>query len=123
MGKLTNLKIKRADKIGMVFFFSFVLATTLIWFFEERFNVEQWKTQPRMRYKMADDIIENKILIGKTKQDIILLLGKAQYEITEGKNHFIYSLGKPTSFSELKEAKLIIVFENNIAVKVMQIEE
>ena len=123
MGKLTNLKINRADKIGMVFFFSFVLATTLIWFFEERFNVEQWKTQPRMRYKMADDIIENKILIGKTKQDIVLLLGKAQYEITEGKDHFIYRLGKPTSFSELKEAKLIIVFENNIAVKVMQIEE
>ncbi|MBU2939029.1 hypothetical protein KO494_05690 [Lacinutrix sp. C3R15] len=113
------IKLKRNDKIGLFFFLAFVLSTSLIWLFEERFNPEQWQSQPLTRYKMVDDIIESEILLGKTKNAVFLLLGEAIPSTLEGKEHLMYSLGKPPSFFEPKKERLVVVFENNLVVKVI----
>ena len=40
------------------------------------FDKNYWKNHPNKRYKMADDIVKTKMLIGKNKQDVRVLLTK-----------------------------------------------
>ncbi len=112
MDKIKHLKISRADKIGFTFFFAIVLSTTLIWLFEERFDQDQWFSQRNLRYKMADDIIDSKLLINKTKKEVITLLGPESPSELEGREHLSYRLGKTPSFFESKEEILVVIFKN-----------
>ena len=119
--RLKGSKISKIDQIGMVFFTAFVISTTLTWLFEERFSKENWKTYPHKRYKMADEIIENKLIIGKTKQEIIFLLGQNMSSSkVNSKEQLVYPLESPPSFFETKKEKLIISFENSTVVKVIK---
>ena len=114
---------KRNDKIGFIFFIAFVLSTSLIYQFEERFDQERWQMQPGMRYKMADDIIEKQLLLGKTKREVIDMLGKSYVTTSLGKGVLVYRLGRPPSFSESKSEQLLVVFEDQEAIKVSRIQE
>ncbi len=117
------LKLKRNDKIGLFFFVAFVLSTTLTWLFEERFNEQQWRSERTTRYKLAEDIMESELLIGKTKQEVIALLGSPSPSTLTGNDHLVYALGKPPSFLESKAEKLVIVFENSFAIEVIHLQE
>lgn len=117
------LKLKRNDKIGLFFFVAFVLSTTLIGLFEERFNQEQWQSERTTRYKLAEDIMESELLIGKTKKEVIALLGPASHSTLSGSDHLVYALGKPPSFFEAKAEKLVVVFENSFAIEVIHLQE
>ncbi|QRM88380.1 hypothetical protein FG167_03800 [Lacinutrix sp. WUR7] len=117
------LKLKRNDKIGLFFFVAFVLSTTLTWLFEERFNQQQWQSERTTRYKLAEDIIKSKMLIAKTKEEVILLLGPASPSSLTGSDHLVYTLGKPPSFFEAKEEKLVIIFKENRVIEVVHFEE
>ena len=118
-----RLNVKRNDKIGMFFFFAFVISSSLIWFFEERFNPEQWRKQRVTRYKMADDIIDSQLLIGKTLEEVQGLLGEGERSTLKGSPQLVYALGTPPSFFKPKKEKLIVVFENNRVVKVIHFLE
>ena len=118
-----RFQFKRNDKIGFIFFIAFVLSTSLIYQFEERFDQERWQTQPGMRYKMADDIIEKQLLIGKTKREVIDMLGASYATTSLGKDVLVYRLGRPPSFSESKSEQLLVVFEDQKAIKVSRIQE
>ncbi len=65
---------------------------------EKEFNVTQWHASPLTRYKMSKDIIMSNMLIGKSKSDVITVLGQAEESRLEGKSHLIFALGKPPSF-------------------------
>ncbi|WP_299890355.1 hypothetical protein [uncultured Lacinutrix sp.] len=118
-----RFKLKRNNKIGLFFFMAFVISLTLIYVFEEQFDKNTWQTDPLTRYKMVDDIIEKRVFIGKTKQEIISLLGEP-YEIKSSEsNYFIYKVGTPPSFFKTKKQFLLIVFNNQEVVKVSQAEE
>ena len=106
------LKLKRNDKIGLFLFVAFIISSSLLWLFEERFKKNQWKTNPAQRYKMVDDLIESQILIGKTKDDVIFLLGKPNLSSTTENDMFTYRLGEPPSFFEAKRELLLILFVN-----------
>jgi len=41
-----------------------------------QFDSKKWKASMDLRNNMSDDIIKNKLLIGKTKNEVIDLLGK-----------------------------------------------
>ncbi|WP_452229235.1 MULTISPECIES: hypothetical protein [unclassified Lacinutrix] len=118
-----GLKLKRNDKIGLFFFVAFVLSTTLTWLFEERFNEQQWRSERTTRYKLAADIMESELLIGKTKKEVIALLGPASPSTLTGSEHLLYALGKPPSFLESKAEKLVIIFENSFAIEVIHLQE
>ena len=45
------------------------------WIRSEKFHSQTWKSNDRHRYRMINDILESKILIGKTKEEVISLLG------------------------------------------------
>jgi hypothetical protein len=58
---------------------------------KEIFDNIKWSENKEERYKMSNYIIKNNILIGKTKEGIIELLGNDFYE--NGKNSIGYYLG------------------------------
>lgn len=118
-----RLKLKRNDKIGLFFFLAFAISSSLIYLFEERFDKNTWRTEPRTRYKMVDDIIEEKLFVGKTKQEIIALLGKPYDTKLSENEYFIYKVGTPPSFFNAKDEFLLIVFKNQEVIKVSQAEE
>ena len=118
-----NIRLKRNDKIGLFFFVAFVISMSLIWLFEERFDKNRWKTEPSKRYVMVDDVIESQLLIGKTKDEVILLLGQPNSSASLEKDLFLYRIGQPPSFFDSKEVQLLIVFDKNLVIQVSEAEE
>ena len=111
--------LKKYDKVLFVFFAAALLASFLIWTFEERFDETTWRSSIAKRYKMADDIIDSGLLIGKSNNDVIELLGTPYISNRNGNDNFIYRLGKSPSFSKPKEDNLIVIFENALVSKVI----
>jgi amino acid transporter len=101
----------------------YVIAIT-IWIFSlsyypvNEFNKEDWTLNKEERFKMSKDIIENKILIGKTKSEIIELLGEDYYEYSD--EHIAYELGFVPGPVNIDSDVLDIYFENGNVVKVEQ---
>jgi hypothetical protein len=107
-----KLKFKRNDIIGAIFFIAFVVSTTLIYQFDEKFSEEYWTTRPSKRHNMVDDLLERELLKDKTKMEVISLLGQPSSDGFREKDYFIYNLGKPPSFTKPQLKKLLIVFED-----------
>jgi hypothetical protein len=84
------------------------------------FNKIEWKSNIEERYKMSEDLIESKILIGKTKEEVIELLGN-DYS-TNGENCISYYLGFVPGFANIDPDVLDINFENGKAISVSQHE-
>ncbi|RNC87799.1 MAG: hypothetical protein ED556_01005 [Winogradskyella sp.] len=112
-----KFKLKRKGRLVLFFFLAVVVSILLMQFFEERFNQEIWHTAPEERYKMLDDILENKFLIGKTKQDVISILGEPDKTLISEGDYFVYELGDPPSFFDSDPQYLLITFENDTVVK------
>ena len=117
------LRLKRNDKIGLFFFVAFIISTSLIWLFEERFKRQQWRSEPARRYKMVDDLIESQLLIDKTKDEVIVILGKPNSISTIEKDVFAYRLGEQPSFFEASREQLIVIFVNQKVEKVTLAQE
>jgi hypothetical protein len=84
------------------------------------FDKQTWESNPEERYKMSEDIIESKMLIGKTKQEIVELLGNDFYSYSE--NHIAYGLGFIPGLFNIDPDVLDIYFENGKVTKVGQHE-
>lgn len=106
-------------KVVAVLVIAIGISVFLVSIHENQFNQEQWKNDPLSRYKMSKDIIENNRLIGKSKSEVMSLLGKAEKTNLQGKDHFIYALGKAPSFFESNEERLVIIFETDTVSKVI----
>lgn len=111
-------KLKRNDKIGLLFFVAFVISTSLIYLFEGRFNINEWHSSPSTRHQMVDDVIESQMLIGKTKDEVIFLLGEPNSSISTDHDVFLYRLGQAPSFFKSRREQLLVIFENGKVLKV-----
>jgi len=89
-----------------------------MWLFEERFDKEIWHNEPLKRYEMVDNLIEQQLLIGKTKEETILLLGTPNSTISLEQDVFLYEIGEAPSFMKTKGEQLLVTFENQKVVKV-----
>ena len=96
----------------------------LIWVFSvsyypnNDFDKEEWISNKEERFKMSEDLIESEKLIGKTKQEIVQLLGEDYYSYNE--NHIAYDLGFLPGFFNIDPDVLDIYFENGKVIKVDQ---
>lgn len=71
-----SLKYKRITAIGLSIVFAPLLYLISIlsyiavvsYYPEYQFNQQKWNNVPEQRYELSADIIESKMLIGKTKQ-------------------------------------------------------
>ena len=118
-----DFRNNQKNQIGLVFFIAFVTGTTLIYQFEERFDENLWSTERNRRYKLADDIIESQLLIGKTKEEVIALLGENYSTLSLNQESLIYKLGQPPSFFEPKMELLLILFVKEKVIEVTRIQE
>ena len=98
----------------------------MIWIFSisyyptNDFNQDKWNSNIEERYKMSEDIIESKMLIGKTRDEVIQILGNnftSNYE-----NRISYELGRVPGLFNIDPDYLDIKLENGIVVSVNQYE-
>jgi hypothetical protein len=82
------------------------------------FDKQKWEENQEKRYKMSKDIIKSEVLIGKTKAEVIELLGEDYHTYDE--DHIAYDLGFVPELFNIDPDVLDIYFENGIVVKVGQ---
>jgi hypothetical protein len=98
----------------------------MIWLFsvsyypKTDFNKQEWNENKKERYKMSNDIIKSEILIGKTKEEVIELLGNDSYFYDE--SHIAYDLGFVPGLFNIDPDVLDIYFENGKVITVGQHE-
>ena len=92
----------------------------IIWVFSisyhpsNNFDRKKWFADEEKRYELSEDIIDSKLLIGKTKAEVRQILGNE--ENTDKSDHWTYYLGfKPGLFS-IDPDVLTIDFENGKAI-------
>ncbi len=98
----------------------FLLIFSISYYPTYDFDQIEWNSNIEERYKMSEDIIESKILIGKTKNEIIEILGENYSSNTH--NSLIYELGFVPGLFNIDPDYLRINFENGIAISVIQFE-
>ncbi|WP_299781913.1 hypothetical protein [uncultured Formosa sp.] len=84
------------------------------------FNKRQWETHPEERYTMSEDLMDNKLLIGKTKSEVSDILGTDFY--THNNNHISYTLGFVPGLFNIDPDVLDIYFKNGKVIRVSQHE-
>jgi hypothetical protein len=109
--------------IVIVFVLAAIISYLLLEANEKQFDQTAWNNYPTERYKMSKKLIESSMLIGKSKDEVIYLLGDPESSDLQGKDHLIFALGKPPSFFESEEAKLVVVFKDTHAIKVIHSHE
>ena len=100
--------------VGIIFVFVFSIS----YYPKTDFNKQEWNKNKEERYKMSNDIIKSEILIGKTKDEVIELLGDDFYSYDE--NHIVYDLGFVPELLNIDPDVLDIYFEYGKVVKVRQ---
>jgi len=99
-------------KILAVLILAGIISVVLISAYESNFDQTEWETYPLKRHKMVDNLIESQVLIGKTKDEVVGLLGLPNTSTTKGKDIFLYILGQAPSFIKSEQEQLLIVFED-----------
>lgn len=82
------------------------------------FDKQEWKSNIEERYQMSEDIIDSEILIGKSKQEVIELLGTEYW--SNGEDNISYYLGFVPEIANIDPDVLDIYFENGRVIKISQ---
>lgn len=82
------------------------------------FDKKQWLTDKDKRYELSEDMIDSKMLIGKTKSEIKSLLGDEGNKV--GDNEWYYNLGFRPELTGIDPDNLEIDFKNGKVVSVEQ---
>ncbi|MUU78553.1 hypothetical protein [Winogradskyella endarachnes] len=107
----------QVNQIGLIFFVSFVIATSLHYFFEDRFSEERWKQSPMNRYEMIDDIIDRNLFINDTKREVIQQLGYPKESNYKDADQFNYYVGVRGKFKNGDIKQFTLFFRNNHVIK------
>jgi len=82
------------------------------------FDRMKWSSDMEKRYEMSQDIIDSKMLIGKTKSEVKQLLGDSNDP--DGDNNWSYYLGMKPGIISIDPDILEIEFKDEKAIKVWQ---
>ena len=113
-----DFRNNQVNQIGLILFSAFVISTSLHFVFEERFTEEQWKTRPMTRHKIVNDLIEDRLLLDKSKVDVINFLGEPSWILKTEKDIMLYELGLAPNRDNNQVEHLYIQFINNKVYKV-----
>jgi len=98
----------------------------MIWIFSisyyptNDFDKSEWNSNIEERYKMSEDIIDSKMLIGKTQEEVTQTLG-TDFSFNN-ENRITYELGFVPGLFNIDPDYLEIKLENGIVVSVNQYE-
>ena len=87
---------------------------------ESKFDTIKWAENSNERHEMRKDLIESKILLGKTKSEVIKILGKPENNINADNDtvkYWDYYLGSEGHGMGWKFHYLSLSFKNNIVEK------
>ena len=84
------------------------------------FDKQKWFADKEKRYELSEDIIDSKMLIGKTKSEVRQLLGDEGN--TDESDYWNYYLGFRPGFANIDPDVLDIEFKDGKVVKVGQHE-
>lgn len=135
---LVFLFVNTIDKRKWLTFIISVIATPFIYFYgfypmvnifssyhhEKYFDSSSWKSSPDLRYEMSDDLVGSKELLGRSKNDVKMLLGKYEWfswnDAINDKdpNYWNYGLGIEPGAMNDKKDNMLVVFKNNRVVDV-----
>ena len=96
----------------------YILFSVISYYPSHDFNKEKWMNDKEKRYELSEDLIAGKILIDKTKQEVIELLGK-EFSTKES-DYWIYDLGYSPGLIVIDPDILIIEFKDNKVIKITQ---
>ena len=89
---------------------------------EKHFNVEAWEEKPELRFEMLQAIVNDSIFIGKQKNEVEPLLGKAEWYgyndsiKSNSPEQWNYNLGfKPGALNNMQEC-IELKFKNNAVI-------
>ncbi|MEY8849971.1 hypothetical protein AB9K26_14215 [Psychroserpens sp. XS_ASV72] len=111
-------QLKRPYKLGLFIVITLVVSAILLELFEKRFDQTDWANEPLQRYEMVDDLIESQLLKGKSKSEVISILGEPNSKAQTKEDVFSYDLGDPPSFFSSRKEFLVVVFFNHKVGKV-----
>jgi hypothetical protein len=86
------------------------------------FNKSDWELFVESRFTMSENIIKSKLLIGKTMDEVIELLGDKECIIHEDICYIEFYLGFVPRLFAIDSDVLGIIFENGKVLKVVQYE-
>jgi|TARA_B110000483_G_C17974263_1_gene457129 hypothetical protein len=98
----------------------------MIWIFSisyyptSDFDKDEWNSNVKERFIMSEDIIESEILIGKTREEVIQMLGNDF--ITNNESEITYELGHVPGLFNIDPDYLDIKLENGKVISVNQYE-
>lgn len=98
---------------GIICLFIFVL----FYYPNKDFDASKWRNDSENRFEMSKDLIENKLLIGKTKVQVENMLGKTQ---NFNDSLWIYELGFVPSLGNIDPDILEITFKDGVVISVIQ---
>lgn len=102
------------------------LGLTMIWIFSNtyytsiEFDRTKWNSNIEERYRMSEEIIDSKMLIGKTQKEVIEILG-TNYSSYNG-SRITYELGFVPGPFNIDPSYLEITFEKGFVVNVNKYE-
>jgi len=113
------MKMKSSNFLIVILFAIFLIGILAIlnsqylnpWIRSQKFDADKWKKEERRRYRMVNDIIDNRLMIGKTKEEIILLLGQ-DFEEGTCKDCIGYSTNEPDQGFSIDHEVLEIDFNS-----------
>jgi len=66
------------------------------YWYKKPFTAAEWRRHQDERHMFVDDLLQRRILIGKTAPEVKAILGAPKYGYPyEGANYLIYDLGRP----------------------------
>lgn len=92
--------------------------STEYYYEKQGFDPVVWQQKVEERFRMSEDIVESKMLIGKTREEVIEILGPGYSDYTP--SHIGYYLGYKPALFNIDPDYLDIYFENGRVVRVVQ---
>ena len=102
--------------VGLIMIWIF----TISYYPTNEFDKLEWDSNTEERYKLSEDIIESKMLIGKTQDEVIQILGTDFSSNSE--KMITYELGFVPGLFNIDPDYLEIKLENGIVISVNQYE-
>lgn len=102
----------------------YVFLSCSTYYSKNDFDSNEWLNNPEKRYEMTTDMIESKILIGKSKEEVSRLLGsERRLEWTkDGLDCWQYHIGDKPTFMDLDPDAIDVYFKNGKVVRVYEHE-
>lgn len=100
----------------LILFLLISLISIKLNFGDRQFHKKAWAEFPQKRYRMTEDLIRSKILIGKTKEEVVKLLTNDSKQFKMQSNNWMYYTKVKPGWRNANIEILDIAFKSGIVI-------